>query len=38
MPFLRKNQTKLMRYWNHYINGYTVPFEDEQERQYYPES
>lgn len=38
MPHLRKNQAKLMGYWNHYINGYTVPFEDEQGRQYYPES
>lgn len=38
MPYLRENQDKLMGYWNHYINGYTVPFEDEQGCQYYPES
>ena len=38
MPYLRKNQDKLMEYWNHYINGYTVPYEDAKGRQYYPES
>lgn len=38
LPYLRKNQDKLMAYWNHYINGYTVPYEDECGRQYYPES
>lgn len=38
LPYLKKNQTKLMNYWNCYINGYTVPDEDEYSRQYYPES
>lgn len=37
-PYLLKNQQKLMEYWNHYMNGYTVPDEDECGRQYYPES
>ena len=38
IPYLLKNQTKLMGYWNHYMNGYTVPDEDEHGLQYYPES
>ena len=38
IPYLKKNQAKLMNYWNLYINGYTVPVEDEYERQFYPES
>ena len=37
-PYLLNNQEKLMGYWNHYMNGYTVPDEDECGRQYYPES
>lgn len=36
--YLIDNQAKLMSYWNHYINGYTVPYEDVQGRQYYLES
>ena len=38
IPFLRENQDTLMAYWNHYINGYTVPDLDEHGQQYYPES
>ena len=38
VPYLLKNQTKLIGYWNYYMNGYTVPDEDEYGRQYYPES
>ena len=34
IPYLLKNQTKLIGYWNHYMNGYTVPDEDEYGRQY----
>ena len=38
MPYLKNNQAKLMTYWNLYMNGYTVPNEDERGLQYYPES
>ena len=38
MPYLIDNKDKLMGYWNHYINGYTVPYENERGMQYYPES
>lgn len=38
LPYLKKNQEKLMGYWNHYMNGYTFPAEDVDGNQYYPES
>ena len=38
LPYLINNQEKLMKFWNHYINGYTIPDEDEWGKQYYPES
>ena len=38
LPYLKKNQEKLMGYWNHYMNGDTLPAEDVDGNQYYPES
>ncbi len=38
LPYLRKNRKKLTAYWNHYINGFDLPWEDTQSRQYYKES
>lgn len=38
LPYLEKNLEKLRGYWNLYMKGYTVPDEDENGRQYYPES
>lgn len=38
LPFLKRNQARLLGYWNHYLNGFLPPSEDEAGRQYYPES
>ena len=38
LPYLRKNQAKLRRYWDNYLNGYIPPIEDEEGKQYYRES
>ena len=38
LPYLRKNQVKLLRYWDCYINGYIPPMEDADGMQFYNES
>ena len=38
IPFLKKNQNKLLEWWDFYMNGYATPIEDEMGRQYYKES
>lgn len=38
LPYLRKNQAKLQRYWDYYINGYIPPMEDSDGKQFYSES
>lgn len=38
IPYLKKNQGRLLDYWNLYMNGYIPPVEDENGMQYYNES
>lgn len=38
LPYLRENKERLLGYWNHYLNGYLPPAEDENGMQYYKES
>lgn len=38
IPYLQKNQAKLRRYWDYYMNGYIPPIEDEKGMQFYSES
>lgn len=38
IPFLEKNKDKLLEFWNHNINGYITPVQDENGNQYYKES
>ena len=35
LPYLKKNQAKLRKQWDMYMNGYISPMEDEEGRQYY---
>lgn len=38
VPYLKKNQKKLRRYWDYYINGYIPPEENSDGMQFYKES
>lgn len=38
LPYLKRNQKRLLQYWDHYLNGYVPPEENVDGYQYYRES
>lgn len=38
LPFLEKNQNRLMDFWRYYLDGYTSPQLTQEGQQFYPES
>lgn len=38
LPYLQKNKDRLLKYWDLCMKGYIPPVEDEDGKQFYPES